>query len=144
MLRRIKPLARISILALVLVAGSVQAQISYFCNLLDAPMQMDMETDDHDHGCCPEIDAEEIAADDNERCCDESVDLLVETTTEPAQNAAKPIKPDSDADPPGILVALVSPLHFATDLRRDFRTNDAATLSLRGNETYLITQRLRI
>jgi hypothetical protein len=103
-----------------------------------------MEAVVHVDCCCADSDIDDALLTDSEPCCEKSVELVIDITTDQAQTAAKPIKFESDSDPPDAAVASlessVQPLVTASlsgvDHTWIFPTAKVAT--------YLITQRLRI
>ena len=119
-----------------LVFASVQADTSYFCSM--------METVTLDECCCEDAEFDEMAFADNERCCEKSVDLVIDTATEQAQPTAKPIKFESDVDPPDGFVFVVSLTLASLDYSSVSSAEFIRSLSATGSATYLITQRLRI
>lgn len=136
MLRRNKTFTRSMLLALMLVIGSVQAHASYFCSMMDTVI--------HDDCCCADSGIDDMAFTDREPCCEKSVELGIDAVSDQVQTSIKPIKFESDVDPP----------------TADFCANDysfelcyvvaisylgqAEAIHSAGSTTYLITQRLRI
>jgi len=124
------------LLALMLVVGSVQAHASYFCSMMDTVI--------HDDCCCADSEIDEMVLTDSEPCCEKSVELGIDAASDQVQTSIKPIKFESDVDPP----------------TADFCANDysfelcyvvaisylgqAEAIHSAGSTTYLITQRLRI
>ena len=103
-----------------------------------------METVTLDECCCEDAEFDEMAFADSERCCEKSVELFVDTATEQAQPTTKPIKFESDVDPPDGFVFVVSLTLASLDYSSAAYAEFARTSSATGSATYLITQRLRI
>lgn len=124
------------LIGLMLIVGSVQAQVTYFCGMLDTVI--------HDVCCCADSDVDEMVSAELEPCCEKSVGLIVETATDHGQPTTKPAKFESDVDPPhAVAPALVL---FSQDLRASPArgTGHGDSRQHTGRTTYLITQRLRI
>lgn len=124
------------LLALLLVVGSVQAQTSYLCGMMDKVI--------HDDCCCEDQNVDDVVLVDNEPCCDKSVNLVIETTTDQAQPTTKPVKFEADVDPPNLVAAVfefVLQSHYSSSF---FDANSTGADFTIGSATYLITQRLRI
>ena len=124
------------LLALMLVLGSVQVHASYFCSMMDTVILDDC--------CCTDADFDEMTFTDSERCCEKSVDLLIDTATDQAQPTTKPIKFESDVDPPDEFVFVASLSLASLDISSVSSAKFVQTLPATGSSTYLITQRLRI
>ena len=136
MLRPNKQLVRIVLIGLMLVVGSVQAQVSYSCGMMDMVI--------HDDCCCADFEYDDTQITDRERCCDKTVELGVDTNSDQAQSTTKPIKFDSDVDPP---TAAFFAFYYSLQLQDAAETScvdQAKTFQSAGSTTYLITQRLRI
>ena len=95
MLRRNKTFTRSMLLALMLVLGSVQTHASYFCSMMDTVI--------HDDCCCADADIDDMAFMDGEPCCEKSVELGIDTVSDQDQSSVKPIKFESDVDPPATI-----------------------------------------
>ncbi len=124
------------LLALMLVLGSVQAHASYFCSMMDTVI--------HDDCCCADSDIDDMAFMDGKPCCEKSVELGIDTTSDEAQTSIKPVKFESDVDPP---TADLAGIDYSIECRRvvaNLSFDQAETLHSAGSITYLITQRLRI
>lgn len=136
MLRRNKIRMPVLMLGLVLMVGSVQAQVSYFCGMMDKVV--------HDSCCCHGMDSGDAMLTDAESCCDRAVILGVDSGADPAQPTAKPLKFESNADPPP---SLISTTEVSFQPLQVLKTSGPATTVSRqhaGSATYLITRRLRI
>ena len=136
MLRPNKQIVRAVLLGLMLIVGSVQAQVTYYCSMMESIIPDDC--------CCADVDADDMLVVEIEPCCDQSVELGIDTTSDQAQSTAKPVKFDSDVDPPdslafGLVLSLPS---LAAALMPGI--NQADAIHTAGSSTYLITQRLRI
>ncbi len=92
MLRPNQQFVRSVLLGLMLIVGSVQAHVSYFCGI--------METVVHDDCCCVDFDSDDMTLIEGEPCCEKSVGLVVDASTDQGPTTAKPIKFQSDVDPP--------------------------------------------
>ena len=119
-----------------LAVGSVQAHVSYMCGMMDMVV--------HDDCCCADSDADEMAIADSEPCCDKAVELGIDAASDQGQTSSKPIKFESDVDPPE---ALASAIELSLPLSGTISASGASqpgTFQSAGSSTYLITQRLRI
>ncbi len=136
MLRPNNHFIRSGLLALTLVVGSVQAQVSYSCGMMDMVI--------HDDCCCADFEYDDTQITDSEPCCDKTVDLGVDTNSDQAQSTTKPIKFESDVDPP---TAAFCAFYYSLQLQDAAEiscVDQAKTIQSAGSATYLITQRLRI
>ena len=136
MLRPNKQLVRTVLIGLMLVVGSVQAQVSYSCGMMDMVI--------HDDCCCADFEYDDTQITDSERCCDKTVELGVDTNSDQAQSTTKPIKFDSDVDPP---TAAFCAFYYSLQLQDAAEiscVDQAKTIHSAGSATYLNTQRLRI
>jgi len=124
------------LLALMLVVASVQANVSYYCSMMDTVMLDDC--------CCADSDIDEMALTDSEPCCETSVDLLIDTSVEQAQPTTNLIKFESDVDPPDDFVSVVSLFSASLDTLSVSSAEVVQTVCATSSATYLITQRLRI
>ncbi len=136
MLRPNRQFVRAVLLGLMLTVGSVQAHVSYFCGI--------METVIHDDCCCADIDFDDMALIEGEPCCEKSVELVVDAATDQGPTTAKPIKFQSDVDPPDTSVFAVPLPLVSQEIPFVSSANYAETLHSTGSATYLITQRLRL
>ncbi len=127
---------RAVLIGLMLIVGSVQAQVSYFCGMMDTVI--------HDDCCCAESDVDEMMVTDSEPCCEKSVELAIDAATDQAQTKTKPIKFESDVDPPDMITSAVE--HSLQFMNRASSSGfkHTAISHTAGSATYLITQRLRI
>ena len=132
-----KQFVRAVLIGLMLTVGSVQAQVSYFCGMMDKVI--------HDDCCCADAGIDDMmVADSGEPCCEKSVSLTIDDATDQAQPQKKPIKFESDVDPPELIISAIeySPqIMNRASLSNVKRTANPHTA---GSATYLITQRLRI
>ncbi len=136
MIRRNKTVTRYLLPALMLVVASVQADASYYCSMMDTVIL--------DNCCCTDADFDEMTFTDSERCCEKSVDLLIDSATDQAQPTTKPIKFESDVDPPDGFVFIASLSLASLDISTVSSAEFVQSLPTTGSATYLITQRLRI
>ncbi len=129
-------IVRIVLIGLILIVGSVQAHVSYYCEMMEAVVHVDC--------CCADSDIDDALLTDSEPCCEKSVELVIDIATDQAQTAAKTIKFESDGDPPDAAVAFLKssmqPLVTAplSGVDHTWITPTAKVA------TYLITHRLRI
>ncbi len=124
------------LLALMLVVGAVQAQTSYFCSMMDTVI--------HDGCCCADSDIDDMALTDSEPCCEKSVELSIDAASDQVQTSIKPIKFESDVDPPTTITSAVElSLQFLEGASIS-GVNLSGISYTAGSATYLITQRLRI
>ena len=124
------------LLALMLVLGSVQAHASYFCSMMDTVI--------HDGCCCADSNIDDMAFMDSEPCCEKSVDLGIDATSDQVQTSIKPIKFESDVDPP---TADYGAIEYSFELFHVAALSYLGrpeTIHSAGSTTYLITQRLRL
>ena len=129
-------IVRIVLIGLILIVGSVQAHVSYYCEMMEAVVHVDC--------CCADSDIDDALLTDSEPCCEKSVELVIDIATDQAQTAAKTIKFESDSDPPDAAIvsfeSSVQPLVTAplSGVDHTWITPTAKVA------TYLITHRLRI
>jgi hypothetical protein len=132
-----KQIVRIVLIGLMLILGSVQAQVSYYCGMMDAVI--------HDDCCCVDAGVDDMmVADSDGPCCEKSVELTIDAAPDQVQSQTKLIKFESDVDPPDIILSVVE--HAPLMMNRASLSNVKRT-AIRytsGSATYLITQRLRI
>ncbi len=136
MLGRNKIFTRSMLLALMLVLGSVQAHASYFCSMMDTVI--------HDGCCCADSDIDDMAFTDSEPCCEKLVELGVDAASDQVQTSIKPIKFESDVDPPAADFCAIG---HSFELRHVIAISylgQAKAIHSAGSTTYLITQRLRL
>jgi hypothetical protein len=136
MIRPSKHTVRAILLSLMLIVGSVQADVTYFCGMMNTAM--------HDDCCCADAEVDHMMLDDTEPCCEKSVDLLVDTITGQVPAAAQVTKFESDADPPDVFdfVFSITTLFPATSVA--FQSSSEQFLRDDGSAIYLTTLRLRI
>lgn len=135
MIRPSKHTVRAILLGLMLIVGSVQADVTYFCGMMNTAM--------HDC-CCADAEVDHMMLDDTEPCCEKSVDLLVDTINGQVPAATQATKFESDADPPDVsdFVFSITSLFPATSVV--FRSSSEEFLRVDGSAIYLTTLRLRI
>ncbi len=136
MLRPNQQFVRAVLLGLMLIVGSVQAHASYFCSMMDTVI--------HDGCCCADSDIDDMAFTDSEPCCEKSVELGIDADSDQVQTSIKPIKFESDVDPP---TADFGAIEYSFELRHVAAISylgRAETIYSAGSTTYLITQRLRL
>jgi len=132
-----KQLVRAILIGLMLIVGSVQADVTYLCGMMDMVS--------HDDCCCPDADLDDMmAADSDAPCCEKSVALGIDVTTDQAQSQTKPIKFESDVDPPDIIAFAVENSPQIINRAAIISIKSIATSHSAGSATYLLTQRLRI
>ncbi len=127
---------RAVLIGLMLIVGSVQAQVSFFCGMMDTVI--------HDDCCCADTDVDEMMVTDVEPCCEKSVELGIDATSDQAQTSIKPIQFESDVDPPATITSAVEVSPQFLDHASIFGVNHTGISHTAGSSTYLITQRLRI
>ena len=132
-----KQLVRAVLIGLMLIMGSVQADVSYFCGMMDMVI--------HDDCCCADAGMDDMmAADSDQPCCEKSVALSIDAATDQAQSQTKPIKFESDVDPPDNIAFAVENSPQIINRAAIISIQRIATSHTGGSETYLLTQRLRI
>ena len=132
-----KQLVRAILIGLMLIMGSVQADVSYFCGMMDTAI--------HDDCCCADAGMDDMmTADSDEPCCEKSVELTIDVATDQAQSPAKSIKFESDVDPPDIIIFAVENSTQIMNRASRSSVRRSSTLQTSGSATYLLTQRLRI
>jgi len=131
-----KQFVRAVLIGLMLIVGSVQAQVSYFCGMMDTVI--------HDDCCCADAGVDDMMVTDGEPCCERSVELTIDAATDQAQTKTKPIKFESDVDPPDIITSAVELAPQFLDYVPLSGVNHTRNSHTAGSATYLITQRLRI
>ena len=124
------------LLALMLVLGSVQGHASYFCSMMDTVI--------HDDCCCADSGIDDMAFMDSDRCCEKSVELGIDATSDQVQTSIKLIKFESDVDPPATISSAVELSLQLPDSASISGVNHNAISHTAGSTTYLITQRLRL
>ena len=124
------------LIGLMLIVGSVQAQVSYYCGMMDTII--------HDDCCCGDASVDDMMVTDSEPCCEKSVELIIDAATDQAQPQTKPIKFESDVDPPDPPVFTIEFQMPGPDATSSSGVNQAGIVDLADCATYLITQRLRI
>ncbi|MEE8042367.1 MAG: hypothetical protein V3T15_06185 [Pseudomonadales bacterium] len=142
MQRRDRKTARVLLLGLALLGGTLQAQTIYLCDMMDAPAQHECCCDDH------RMYARQDCHDALERtsgpCCEQAVELSFNQDSEHPIKAPNSAEMRSDVDPPSFV-------HPAFD--RWLKPNVIAILAGYAMadpahhpdaDTYLITRRLRI
>lgn len=103
-----------------------------------------MQTVIHGDCCCADSDVDELMSTDREPCCDKSVDLVIDTATDYAQPTTKPIKFESDVDPPNAMaLAIELSLQYLDTAAAPGVNHTNITFTV-GSAIYLNTQRLRI
>ena len=85
-----------------------------------------------------------MAADSDQPCCEKSVELSIDAATDQLQSSAKPIKFESDVDPPDIITFAVDSSTQIINRASISSVRRSSTLQTSGSATYLLTQRLRI
>ena len=153
MCKRNRSFSRILLLLLVLVAGSLQAQILYACQkiektasvILHNASDIDIHSTDlcSGHEECFNIDCNAISDSSQGLCCEESSVISINQNLQ--QNIPIPSSTiESDIDPPQTTGTTYDSffqkkviLTFAVFPSPDFSSQS-------GSNTYLITQRLRI
>ena len=137
MLRPNKKIVRAVLISLMLIVGSVQAQVSYSCSMMDMVI--------HDDCCCADAGVDDMmVADIEEPCCEKVVELSIDTSTDQVQQKNQQIKFKSDVDPPDIVASAVGYSLQFTYCASFPNVKRSANSYSAGNAIYLITQRLRI
>jgi len=136
MLRRNKTFTRSMLLALMLVIGSVQAHASYFCSMMDTVI--------HDDCCCADSGIDDMAFTDREPCCEKSIELGIDAASDQVQTNIKPIKFESDVDPPTAGFCAIDYSFELGHVVAIIYLGQAEAIHSAGSTTYLITLRLRI
>ena len=136
MLRPNRQFVRVVLIGLMLIIGSVQADVSYYCGMMDTVM--------HDDCCSMDGDADQMMVDDGKPCCEKSVDLVIDTAANLAQTTPNPIKFESDVDPPDVSVSIFSVPSVPPDRISAFIPRIETSVRPHGSAIYLTTQRLRI
>ncbi len=132
-----KQLVRAVLIGLMLIMGSVQADVSYFCGMMDMVI--------HDDCCCADAGMDDMmVANSDQPCCEKSVALSIDVTTDQAQSQVKPIKFESDVDPPDIITFAVEYSPQIMNRASKSSVRRTSILLTSGSATYLLTQRLRI
>jgi hypothetical protein len=127
---------RAVLVGLMLIVGSVRADVSYYCGMMNMVMQDD---------CCSlDADLDEMMLNDGEPCCEESVDLVIDTAADQAQTRPNPIKFESDVDPPDTSVSIFSLASLPPVKSFVSGACVEATNPANGSAIYRTTQRLRI
>ncbi len=124
------------LLALMLVVGSVQAHASYSCSMMDTVI--------HDRCCCADSDIDEMVLTDSEPCCEKSVDLGIDAASDQVQTSIKPVKFESDVDPPTVDFCAIDYSFELCHVVAISYLGQAEAIHSAGSTIYLITQRLRI
>ena len=136
-----KQFVRAVLIGLMLAVGSVQAQVSYFCDMMDDMM----DTVIHDDCCCADAGIDDMmVADSSEPCCEKSVSLSIDVANDQVQPQKKPIKFESDVDPPDLITSAVEYSPQIMNRASLSNVKHSANVHTTGSATYLITQRLRI
>ncbi len=123
------------LLVLMLVAGPLHAQTLFACAMMDEVME----------DCCCDESEDRVALETKYvPCCEQSVELRFDLSSDEASVVIKPIEIRSDVDPPPAI-----PLETIASLRIDRVVAIVPHRAIRcpqepGTNTYLVTQRLRI
>jgi hypothetical protein len=136
MLRPKVKFVRAVLVGLMLIVGSVRADVSYYCDMMNAVM--------HDDCCSMGADVDQMMVNDGEPCCETSVDLVIDTAADQVPTTPKPIKFESDVDPPDASVSIFSLASLRPDKTAVSGVGAEATIRVNGSSIYLTTQRLRI
>lgn len=132
-----KQLVRAVLIGLMLIVGSVQADVSYLCGMMDTVI--------YDDCCCADAGMDDMmVANSDQPCCEKSVALSIDVTTDQAQSQVKPIKFESDVDPPDIITFAVEYSPQIMNRASKSSVRRTSILLTSGSATYLLTQRLRI
>ena len=131
------------LLALLLLAGTLQTQTVYACAMMETVMHDQCCCDDH--GDCAASDCSDTFYANDTPCCERTVELTNNSDTQQAAPLGKQrIKIRSDVDPPTAIIAtddfLAVPGIFTSPVI--LPATESSTPS--GSDIYLITQRLRI
>ena len=131
-----KQIVRSVLIGLILIVGSVQAHVSYYCEMMDSVVHVDC--------CCADSDIDDGLLTDNEPCCEKSVALVIDNASDQAQTTAKPIKFESGGDPPDVAAVSLEPSAQPLGNASVSAVNHTWISPTAKVATYLITQRLRI
>jgi len=116
--------------------GSVQAHVSYYCEMMEAVVHVDC--------CCADSGVDDALLTDSEPCCEKSLELIIDIATDQAQTTAKPIKFESDGDPPETAAVFLEPSAQPLGNASVSGVDHTWIYPTAKVATYLITQRLRI
>ena len=137
-MRRLKKqLVRPLLFVMVLVLGPLNAQTVFACMMMGG---IELDT------CCCDDHAPAIldSDDGDESCCETSVELRIEQSSEQKNPVAKLVEVRSDVDPPAaVFVANTTDPRPERALAIAHRTRNWSSHNP-GSRTYLITLRLRI
>ena len=131
--QRVRPL----LFVMVLVLGPLNAQTVFACMMMGG---IEFDT------CCCEDHAPAIldSDDGDESCCETSVELRIEQSSEQKNPVTKLVEVRSDVDPPpAVLVANTTDPRSERALTITHRTQNWSYHNP-GPQIYLVTQRLRI
>ena len=143
---KVQPMVRAVLLTLLTLAGPLQAQLIYTCNLMEQSFQ--------DSCCCEDLNQTRVPASNcvpcgevtEQPCCDADLELTVSQDAADSALTASHATRDADPDPPQPVAVL--PVDLPAVLTpRSVASHAAAGASLpwsAGTATYLLTQRLRI
>lgn len=128
------------LLALLAVAGPLQAQLAYACNVMDSTV--------HGSCCCDVEDQKPLAAPDRhspeDPCCETSIELTVAEDPDRSTFSSSRAERPPDSDPlPGIALHPAAPI-AEIPVRLSARITTPRVPCRVGTDTYLLTQRLRI
>ncbi len=110
------------------MVGSVQAQVSYSCGMMDMVI--------HDDCCCADFEYDDTQITNSEPCCEKTVELGVDTNSDQAQRTTKPIKFDSDVDSPTAAFCAFYYLLQLQDAAEISCVDQAKTIQSAGSATY--------
>lgn len=131
------------LLAFTLVAGSLQAQTLYACEMMDMVMHDQCCCDDHQD--CADANCDDSVSVGHNPCCERTVEV---TNNAEAQQVVLPAgqkaENKSDVDPPSLAIMAAEILFSPHIGSPSFVFHIPKHASISGSTTYLITQRLRI
>jgi hypothetical protein len=127
---------RFLLLMTLLVIGPVQSQTLFACEFMNDIVL--------DSCCCGEMDKAEATALPSDPCCEKTLELTVDHTSEQAVDVVKPVEVRSDVDPPPVIWTVVLPETQVPPLVRKAFSLSNSVQQPHATNTYLLTQRLRI
>ena len=131
------------LLAILLLAGTLQTQTVYACAMMDTVMHGDCCCDDH--GDCTASDCSDTIYTEDGPCCERTVELTNNSDTQLAALLGKQrMKIRSDVDPPTAIIATDDFLAVSGIFASPAIVPATKSSTPSGSDIYLITQRLRI
>jgi hypothetical protein len=135
MLNKSRKLRSTVVLALLLVAGPLQAQVLFDCGMMGVMLE---------ECCCDDLDGAKdhtVSHVEANPCCEQVVEVRADPD---APDVVKPVEVRSDVDPPTSIVSCSFVLSPSVVFRHlNVQWDDHSQLAA-GRQAYLTTQRLRI